>query len=114
MLTGAAAFAAVPAFSAMQAQASSGHDQHAGSGAGTGGGGTPPSGACTTAGGGSSGTGQTAATNHAGHAGFAGGSVPPEWAGIDPTAILRDFDRGKTSTLPDGRTLRESDIVAGG
>lgn len=51
-------------------------------------------------------------TNHTGHAGFAGGSVLPERAGIDPTAILRDFDRGRTSTLPDGRTLREWDIVA--
>lgn len=33
-------------------------------------------------------------------------------ASIDPTAILRDFDRGKTSLLPDGRTLRVWDIVA--
>jgi len=49
---------------------------------------------------------------HGGHAGFPGGSVPVERAGIDPTAILRDFDRGRTSTLPDGRTLREWDVVA--
>src|SRR6476620_8891121 len=49
--------------------------------------------------------------NH-GHAGFAGGSVPPERAGIDPTAILHDFDRGRTRTLADDRTLREWDIVA--
>jgi manganese oxidase len=48
-----------------------------------------------------------------GHAGFPGGSVPPARAGIDPTAILRDFDRGHTTTLPDGRTLREWTLVAG-
>ena len=47
-----------------------------------------------------------------GHAGFPQGSVPPERAGIDPTAILRDFDRGTTSTLPDGRTLREWELFA--
>lgn len=52
------------------------------------------------------------ASNHAGHAGFPSGSVPPERAGIDPTAILRDFDKGKVSTLPDGRTLREWEITA--
>ena len=52
------------------------------------------------------------AVNHAGHAGFAGGSVAVDRAGIDPTAILRDFDRGRTTTLPDGRTLREWDIIA--
>jgi FtsP/CotA-like multicopper oxidase with cupredoxin domain len=106
MLSGAAALDAVPAFSAfsaLQASASSGHDQHSGDGTAAGSGtahsGNPPSGV---------GTG----VSHAGHAGFAGGSVLPERAGIDPTAILRDFDRGKTSTLSDGRTLREWDIVA--
>ncbi|MGY4543866.1 FtsP/CotA-like multicopper oxidase with cupredoxin domain [Arthrobacter sp. UYNi723] len=112
MLSGAAVLAAVPAFTAIQAQASSGHDQHSGSGAGSSSGAAAPSNARATAGGGSGGTVQPATTNHAGHAGFAGGSVPPDRAGIDPTAILRDFDRGKTSTLPDGRTLREWDIVA--
>lgn len=49
----------------------------------------------------------------AGHAGFPGGSVPPAQAGIDPTRILRDFDRGTTRRLPSGRTLREWNIVAG-
>jgi FtsP/CotA-like multicopper oxidase with cupredoxin domain len=47
-----------------------------------------------------------------GHAGFPTGSVPVDRAGIDPTAILRDFDRGRTSTLPDGRTLREWELFA--
>ena len=49
---------------------------------------------------------------HADHPGFPTGSVPPERAGFDPTSILRDFDRGKVSGLPDGRTLREWDITA--
>lgn len=108
MLSGAAAFAAVPAFSALLPQASGGHDQHGGGGGAA----APPSGTGAAAGGRTSGTSPAAMTNHAGHAGFAGGSVLPERAGIDPTAILRDFDRGRTSTLPDGRTLREWDILA--
>jgi FtsP/CotA-like multicopper oxidase with cupredoxin domain len=53
-----------------------------------------------------------AAGRYHGHAGFPTGSVPVERAGIDPTAILRDFDRGRTSTLPDGRTLREWELFA--
>jgi len=32
--------------------------------------------------------------------------------GFNPTDILRDFDSGATSTLPDGRVLREWDVVA--
>ena len=32
--------------------------------------------------------------------------------GFHPTDILRDFDEGKTSRLPNGRTLREWEIVA--
>ena len=90
MLSGAASFAAVPALLGWTPQEAK--DAH-GSGPHHGAGGQAPAG-------------------HAGHAGFAGGSVPPERAGIDPTAILHDFDRGRTSTLPDGRTLREWDIVA--
>ncbi|MDH3502855.1 MAG: copper oxidase, partial [Nitrosopumilus sp.] len=31
---------------------------------------------------------------------------------FDPMEYLRDFDYGKTSTLPDGTTLREYTIVA--
>ncbi|MET1088211.1 MAG: multicopper oxidase domain-containing protein [Arthrobacter sp.] len=113
MLSGAAAFAALPAFSTLQPLASGGHDGHGGSG--NGGQPTPPSNPGSASGGhadGTGGTSPTAMTNHAGHAGFAGGSVMRYRAGIDPTAILRDFDRGRTSTLPDGRTLREWDIVA--
>jgi FtsP/CotA-like multicopper oxidase with cupredoxin domain len=30
--------------------------------------------------------------------------------GFDPTEILRDFDWGRTTRLPDGRTLREWDV----
>ncbi len=108
MLSGAAALAAVPAFSALQASAPNGHDQHAGNGAATGSG-TPGAGSRHS---GSTPSAAGTGVNHSGHAGFAGGSVLPERAGIDPTAILRDFDRGKASALPDGRTLREWDIVA--
>jgi len=54
----------------------------------------------------------TGHTTHDGHAGFPDGSVPPERAGFDPTAILRDFDRGTVSTMRDGRTLRQWDIYA--
>lgn len=32
--------------------------------------------------------------------------------GFHPTAMLRDFDYGTTSELPDGRTLREWEIFA--
>ncbi|NIP60529.1 MAG: multicopper oxidase domain-containing protein [Gemmatimonadetes bacterium] len=31
---------------------------------------------------------------------------------FDPTAFLKDFDYGKVSTLPDGQTLREYELVA--
>jgi manganese oxidase len=36
--------------------------------------------------------------------------IPP--ASADPMAILTDFDMGQVSTLPDGRTLREYQVVA--
>ncbi|WP_406235955.1 multicopper oxidase domain-containing protein [Nocardia sp. NBC_01009] len=32
--------------------------------------------------------------------------------GFDPTEVLRDFDYGKTSTRPDGRTVREWEVFA--
>ncbi|WP_236783065.1 multicopper oxidase domain-containing protein [Arthrobacter sp. QXT-31] len=110
MLSGAAAFAAAPLtgwtlLGAKEPDTSSGHGGH---GAGQ----SPASGAAVTVPDPASGTGPAGMTNHAGHAGFAGGSVLPDRAGIDPTAILYDFDRGRTSKLPDGRTLREWDIVA--
>jgi FtsP/CotA-like multicopper oxidase with cupredoxin domain len=50
---------------------------------------------------------------HGGHAGFRGGEVDHVNNGFDPHEILRDFDYGKTSKLPDGRTLREWTIAAG-
>ena len=51
---------------------------------------------------------------HSGHAGFARGGVVDSAAnGFDPSLIVRDFDWGRTSQLPDGRTLREWDLVAG-
>lgn len=42
-----------------------------------------------------------------------GGDVNVVANGFDPSAILTDFDAGKVSTLPNGQTLREYEIVAG-
>jgi FtsP/CotA-like multicopper oxidase with cupredoxin domain len=51
---------------------------------------------------------------HSGHAGFAQGGVVDSAAnGFDPSLIVRDFDWGRMSKLPDGRTLREWELVAG-
>jgi manganese oxidase len=49
-----------------------------------------------------------------GHVGFPAGSasVDPEVNGFDPSAMLRDFDWGKTRRLAGGRTLREWELVA--
>ena len=41
-----------------------------------------------------------------------GGVVDHKANGFNPTEILRDFDMGTTRRLPNGRTLREWDIVA--
>lgn len=52
---------------------------------------------------------------HGGAAGAAfrgAGLVDIEANGFDPSAILRDFDYGKTTTLPNGRTLREWTVTA--
>ncbi|MDQ4116535.1 MAG: multicopper oxidase domain-containing protein [Actinomycetota bacterium] len=44
---------------------------------------------------------------------FRGGATVDHRAnGFDPSAVLRDFDGGRVSTLPGGRTLREWDLVA--
>ena len=40
------------------------------------------------------------------------GAVGPDAIGIDPMTYLTTFDYGKASRLPDGRTLREWDILA--
>jgi len=40
------------------------------------------------------------------------GQVNHERNGFNPSDILTDFDDGKVSTLPDGRTLREYEIYA--
>src|SRR5690606_13354280 len=40
------------------------------------------------------------------------GQVDPARNGFDPTGMLPDCDGGRESKLPDGRTLREFDIVA--
>src|SRR5688500_547895 len=53
---------------------------------------------------------------HAGHAGghanFRGGQTVDHAAnGFDPHAIVRDFDWGETARLPDGRVLREWELV---
>jgi FtsP/CotA-like multicopper oxidase with cupredoxin domain len=45
------------------------------------------------------------------HDAFAG-SVDNEANGFDPSELVRDFDLGLTSRLPDGRTIREWTIVA--
>ena len=59
--------------------------------------------------------------SHAGHAapdgiamhdGFGPGAVDLAANGFDPSEIVRDFDYGTTSRLPDGRTLREWTILA--
>lgn len=42
----------------------------------------------------------------------AGTTVDHSANGFDPTDLLRNFDLGRTSTLPDGRTLREWELVA--
>lgn len=112
MLSGAAAIAAVPALTGW-APAASKDPGHAGHGGGTRSGELArASTEAPSRAGAESPADPGLMTNHAGHAGFAGGSVPPARAGIDPTGILHDFDRGTTSTLPDGRTLREWDIIA--
>ena len=50
---------------------------------------------------------------HSGHAGFTrGGTVDNEANGFDPSVIVRDFDWGRSRTLPDGRTLREWHLYA--
>ena len=49
---------------------------------------------------------------HGGHAGFRGGEVDHKANGFDPHELVRDFDWGKASKLPDGRTLREWTLVA--
>jgi len=44
---------------------------------------------------------------------FRGGETVDDAAnGFDPTAILRDFDWGRTSRLPDGQILREWEVNA--
>ncbi|HYF66179.1 MAG TPA: multicopper oxidase domain-containing protein [Herpetosiphonaceae bacterium] len=45
-------------------------------------------------------------------ANMAPGEVDIAANGFDPMALLTDFDYGKVSTLPDGRTLREYELVA--
>ena len=55
----------------------------------------------------------TAAQHHGGHGGMLTvGQVDPARNGFDPTHILTDWDQGRVSTLPDGRRLREFDILA--
>ena len=51
------------------------------------------------------------AAQHGGHAAFRG-KVDHAKNGFDPHRILRDFDWGKTTRLPNGRTLREFELVA--
>ena len=53
-----------------------------------------------------------AAGHDGGHGGFRGGQVDHRANGFDPHALLRDFDGGRVSRLPNGRTLREWTIAA--
>jgi FtsP/CotA-like multicopper oxidase with cupredoxin domain len=46
------------------------------------------------------------------HDGFGEGTVDVVANGFDPSELVRDFDYGRTSELPDGRTLREWTVVA--
>lgn len=57
---------------------------------------------------------------HGGHSGHSGLSMPMTNGEVDharngfnPTDILTDFDYGTVSTLPNGQTLREYDVIAG-
>jgi len=60
---------------------------------------------------GQAGHGAMSAPGIAMHNSFAG-SVDNEANGFDPSELVRDFDLGSTSRLPDGRTLREWTIIA--
>ena len=57
-------------------------------------------------------------SQHTGHAGHDGkhatfrGTVDHARNGFDPHAILRDFDWGTTRRLPNGRVLREWELIA--
>jgi FtsP/CotA-like multicopper oxidase with cupredoxin domain len=55
----------------------------------------------------------TAAPHTEGHAHFRGGQVDHRANGFDPHVVVRDFDRGETSRLANGRTLREWTLIAG-
>jgi manganese oxidase len=64
---------------------------------------------------------EQAASHHASHQGADShqvmmpavrGEVDHARNGFDPTQMLTDFDYGRTSSLPDGRTLHEYDFVA--
>ncbi|MGI8728990.1 MAG: multicopper oxidase domain-containing protein [Solirubrobacteraceae bacterium] len=52
------------------------------------------------------------AGNGGGHAGFRGREVDHRANGFDPHEILRDFDYGTVSKLPNGQTLREWTLAA--
>jgi len=54
----------------------------------------------------------SSANGHAGHGFQSGRTVDHAANGFNPTDILRDFDMGKTRRLPNGRVLREWELVA--
>jgi manganese oxidase len=68
----------------------------------------------------SSGSEAAAANSHNGHHAISGGhsdfrdgrTVDHAANGFDPSQVLRDFDWGTTRRLPNGRTLREWELVA--
>jgi manganese oxidase len=58
---------------------------------------------------------QSAAMAEMGHGAFGfrkGATVDPAANGFDPMEILREFDEGKTRRLPNGRVVREFEMVA--
>jgi FtsP/CotA-like multicopper oxidase with cupredoxin domain len=57
-------------------------------------------------------TGRQVHSSHGDAMAMAVGEVDYQRNGFNPTDILTDFDYGSLSTLPDGRTLREYEIVA--
>jgi FtsP/CotA-like multicopper oxidase with cupredoxin domain len=57
-------------------------------------------------------SGHGAGSGMAIHDGFGKGSVDHRANGFDPSEIVRDFDYGRSSRLPDGRTLREWTVLA--
>ena len=57
-------------------------------------------------------TSSHSALGHDGSTAMTVGDVDTETMGFDPSAFLTTFDYGEVGTLPDGRTVRDYQIVA--